>query len=329
MKSREQQQKQKQQPDANPGILATSMERLTRELVELAGAQVQRLADAATSRLTGVAGRVGETAQSATQTAAHTAAHTAATLPKAGGQIVGKGAKTLTEGAKKAAGGGGEERKRAKAGPKVTNIIETIDIGLPPRICYNHWTQYERFSEFMKGVQGVQRVDDVTSDWKLKIGPSSRGWQATIQEQVPDQRIEWTSEGAQGSTRGVVTFHELAPNLTRIVVAVEYYPAGFFEKTANLWRAQGRRLRLDVKHFRRHVTLEAEEVPEGWRGEIRDGEVVRTHEEAMEEEQRREPRAAREEEEDEEDEEYEEDEDEDEEDEEDEDEEEEEERERR
>ena len=65
---------------------------------------------------------------------------------------------------------------------------------------------------------------------------------------------------------------------------IEYYPSGFFEKTGNLWRVQGRRMRLDFKHFQRFVTLTDEE-PEGWRGEIRDGEVVVTHEEAMEKEE--------------------------------------------
>ncbi|MEU0633710.1 cyclase, partial [Streptomyces sp. NPDC005989] len=99
----------------------------------------------------------------------------------------------------------------------------------------------------------------------------------------PDDRIVWTSEGAKGTTRGAVSFHELAPSLTRIVLVVEYYPSGFFEKTGNLWRAQGRRMRLDFKHFQRYVTL-AEEEPEGWRGEIRDSEVVVSHEDAMEEE---------------------------------------------
>ncbi|MFD9605771.1 cyclase, partial [Streptomyces sp. NPDC059970] len=62
------------------------------------------------------------------------------------------------------------------------------------------------------------------------------------------------------------------------------YPSGFFEKTGNLWRAQGRRMRLDFKHFQRYVSL-AQEEPEGWRGEIRDGEVIVSHEDAMEEEE--------------------------------------------
>ncbi|MCE4949058.1 polyketide cyclase, partial [Streptomyces albulus] len=70
----------------------------------------------------------------------------------------------------------------------------------------------------------------------------------------------------------------------RIVLVVEYYPMGLFEKTGNLWRAQGRRLRLDLKHFQRYASL-AEEEPEGWRGEIRDGEVVLSHEEGLEEDE--------------------------------------------
>ncbi len=168
---------------------------------------------------------------------------------------------------------------------KATHIMETVDIGVPLRTVYDRWTRLQDFSGFTKGVQSVSPHDEVTSDWTAKIAFSTRSWKATVQEQIPDQRIVWTSEGAKGSTNGVVTFHELAPRLTRVVVVVEYYPAGFFEKTGNLWRAQGRRLRLDLKHFARHVTLMGDdEETEGWRGEIRDGEVVRSHEDALEEE---------------------------------------------
>ncbi|MFE9702925.1 SRPBCC family protein [Streptomyces sp. NPDC005930] len=183
--------------------------------------------------------------------------------------------------------GGGSKGGGGKSGGgsvKATHIMETVDIGVPLRTVYDQWTQLQEFSGFTKGVQNVSPHDEVTSDWTAKIAFSTRSWKATVQEQIPDQRIVWTSEGAKGSTNGVVSFHELAPRLTRVVVVVEYYPAGFFEKTANLWRAQGRRLRLDLKHFVRHVTLADDEEIEGWRGEIRDGEVVRSHEEALEEE---------------------------------------------
>ncbi|MFE0349696.1 SRPBCC family protein [Streptomyces griseoluteus] len=170
--------------------------------------------------------------------------------------------------------------------PKMTNIIEVLDIGQPLRTTYDQWTQYDKFSGFTKGVLSVSQSDEITSDWKLKVGPSKRGYKAHVQEQIPDQRIVWNSEGPKGTTHGAVTFHELAPTLTRVVLVVEYFPAGFFEKTGNIWRAQGRRLRLDFKHFQRYVSFQDPDEVEGWRGEIRDGEVVRSHEEAIEEEQR-------------------------------------------
>ncbi len=167
---------------------------------------------------------------------------------------------------------------------KATCIIEYVDVGVPLRTAYDHWSDYEEFSSFTKGVRDVSKEDEVSSDWTLHILWSTRTWKATVTEQIPDDRIVWKSEGAQGTTHGVVSFHELAPTLTRVVLTVEYYPSGFFEKTANIWRAQGRRMRLDLKHFHRYVTFATED-PEGWRGEIRDGEVVLSHEDGVAQEE--------------------------------------------
>ncbi|MFE5914386.1 SRPBCC family protein [Streptomyces wedmorensis] len=178
----------------------------------------------------------------------------------------------------------GGKKKGRKGGGKAMNIIEAVDVGVPLRTAYDHWTQYENFSGFAKGVRSVSQSDDTTTDWKVKVGPSTRGWKATVEEQIPDDRIVWSSQGPKGSTRGCVSFHELAPSLTRILLVVEYYPSGLFEKTGNLWRAQGRRMRLDLKNFDRYVTLTNDE-PDGWRGEIEGGEVVVTHEEALEQEE--------------------------------------------
>lgn len=134
---------------------------------------------------------------------------------------------------------GGGKGKSQSGGGKSMNIIEVLDVGVPLRDAYDYWTRYDKFGSFTKGVQSVSMDEEMSSDWKVKIGPSSRSFKATVQEQVPDDRIVWTSEGAKGSTRGCVSFHELAPSLTRIVLVVEYYPSGFFEKTGNLWRVQG------------------------------------------------------------------------------------------
>ncbi|MEV0975355.1 SRPBCC family protein [Streptomyces sp. NPDC049915] len=180
--------------------------------------------------------------------------------------------------------GGGKKGGKGRAGNKPTVIIEQIDVGVPLRTAYDQWTRYQDFSTFAKGVKSASRADDTHSDWQAKVFWSSRSWKATTTEQIPDQRIAWTSEGAKGTTKGAVTFHRLADNLTRVLLVIEYYPSGLFEKTGNIWRAQGRRARLDLKNYARFITLKGE-VDEGWRGEIEDGEVVRSHEEALEAEE--------------------------------------------
>ncbi|MFJ7198646.1 MULTISPECIES: SRPBCC family protein [unclassified Streptomyces] len=261
----------------------SGVDRLREEASNFLSAQVERLAEKAGDKLTDVTGQLTDVAESGS-------------LPAIGSRILqgdsplkafvgekAKGVKDKVVGKVKEAFGGGKG-KRKSSGGKVMNIIEVLDVGVPLRVAYDHWTQYDQFSSFAKGVRDVSKSDEMSSDWKVKVGPSSRSFKATVQEQIPDDRIVWTSEGAKGTTRGAVSFHELAPSLTRIVLVVEYYPSGFFEKTGNLWRAQGRRMRLDFKHFQRYVSLTQEE-PEGWRGEIRDGEVVVSHEDAMEEEE--------------------------------------------
>ncbi|MFF4826192.1 SRPBCC family protein [Streptomyces sp. NPDC001312] len=194
-------------------------------------------------------------------------------------------AKDNVMGALKNLGGGGGGKRKRGGGNKPTVIIESVDVGVPLRTAYDQWTQFQDFSTFAKGVKSASRADDTSSDWQLKVFWSSRSWKAHTTEQVADQRIQWTSEGAKGTTKGVVSFHRLEENLTRVLLVMEYYPSGFFEKTGNIWRAQGRRARLDLKNYVRFVTLKGE-ADEGWRGEIRDGEVVRSHEDAVAEEER-------------------------------------------
>jgi uncharacterized membrane protein len=197
-----------------------------------------------------------------------------------GGALPGGGGDDAEGDGKKSGKGGGGGGKKVK----VTNIVEHIDIGAPRRLVYDQWTQFQDYPSFMKKVINVEQADETKLNWKAKIFWSARTWESTIVEQVPDEHIVWRSKGPKGHVDGTVSFHELSPNLTRVLVVLEYHPQGFMERTGNIWRAQGRRARLELKHFRRYVMTQsltrADEI-EGWRGEIRDGEVVRTHEDAI------------------------------------------------
>ncbi|MFD4481814.1 SRPBCC family protein [Streptomyces sp. NPDC058471] len=264
-------------------------DRLKAEVQEYLGAQAQRL-------LVGVGHKLGETTGKLNDIAEGNSPGFAK-LALDGGRKMAEGKGPLRSAVEIGAGRakdsvvgafknmtGGKGRRKSGAGKKPTVIMEFIDVGVPLRTAYDQWTQYQDFSTFAKGVKSANRADDTTSDWQAKIFWSNRSWKAHTTEQVADDRIAWTSEGAKGTTKGVVSFHSLAENLTRVLLVLEYYPKGLFEKTGNIWRAQGRRARLDLKNYARFITIKGE-AEDGWRGEIRDGEVVHSHEDAVAEEE--------------------------------------------
>jgi hypothetical protein len=260
----------------------------------LLGLLVQSAAKAASERVSSLSDRLTSVAENPEQ-GLRTALGRGEKQEESNGQDDGesprgalsRGVAKLGEKIKNAVGGGGSGGQGKKL--KVTVISEDMDIGLPLRTTYNLWTQFADFPSFMKKVESVEQASDEKTNWKAQVFWSHRTWEATIVEQVPDSHIVWRSKGPKGHVDGAVSFTELGPNLTRVMMLLEYHPQGFFERTGNLWRAQGRRARLEFQHFRRHamanVLLHQEEV-EGWRGEIHDSDVVTTHEEALEEEQR-------------------------------------------
>jgi uncharacterized membrane protein len=261
------------------------MDRLKAEARGLIGAMGDRAVASVRDKVEGAAGRLTDYVGDGGGPGLMAAVTGAKSMAEGKGPVrsmLGAGRKAVTE---KFRGKGGGKGKNLK----VTNIVESIDVGVPIRLAYNQWTQFADFPSFMKKVESVEQAgEDQKLNWKAQVLWSHRTWEATIQEQAPDDKIIWRSKGAKGYVDGAVTFHELAPNLTRVLLVLQYHPQGLFEHTGNIWRAQGRRARLELKHYRRHVMTEAVLHPdeiEGWRGVIEDGEVVKDHETAAKEEQ--------------------------------------------
>ena len=278
--------------DVKSGKGSGPMDRLKSEASGLVGALSERAMSSAMNKVEGATGRLSNYVEGGAGPGLMAAVTGAKDLAEGKGPVrsaLGAGVKGATEKVKNLFGKGGKGGRGKKL--KVVNIVESIDVGVPIDLAYNQWTQFADFSGFMKKVENVDQNPDEPEKlhWKAQVFWSHREWDATITEQIPEERIVWQSTGQTGHVDGAVTFHKLAPSLTRILVVLEYHPQGLFERTGNIWRAQGRRARLELKHFERHVMTNAILHPdeiEGWRGVIQDGEVVQDHEEALEEEQR-------------------------------------------
>lgn len=147
------------------------------------------------------------------------------------------------------------------------SIIEkAIEVHVPVHVAYNQWTQFETFPQFMDGVIEVKQLDDQRLRWRAQVGGKEKTWEAVITEQIPDARIAWReTEGAKNS--GVVTFHRLSDDTTRVMVQMEYDPEGFVETVGDLLGAMSLRLEKDLTRFKKFIEDRGQETG-AWRGEI-------------------------------------------------------------
>ena len=148
----------------------------------------------------------------------------------------------------------------------MSNVQKSIDVNVPVSAAYNQWTQFEEFPRFMEGVKSVRQLDDKRLHWKTQIAGKEEDFDAVIDQQVPDQRIAWHSTVGpkQG---GVVTFHRLADNKTRIMLQLEYEPQGVVEKAGDMLGAVSMRIQGDLDRFKKYIEERGAESG-GWRGEI-------------------------------------------------------------
>lgn len=112
-------------------------------------------------------------------------------------------------------------------------MIHEIDVDLPVRTVYDQWTQFEDFERFMPGVEYVEQVGDDALRATVKRRGVERTFDARITEQIPDTRIAWESIDEQPEHAGVVTFHHITDDSTKVMVQMEFWPTGFFEHYAD------------------------------------------------------------------------------------------------
>jgi len=154
----------------------------------------------------------------------------------------------------------------------MASIEQSIEVDVPVSTAYNQWTQFEEFPQFMEGVQEVRQVDDSHLHWVAEIGGQKREWDAEISEQRPDERVAWKATDGK-SNAGVVTFHRLSDDKTKVMVQMDYDPEGMVESLGSAVGADDRRVKGDLERFK--DLIEGRSTESGaWRGEVQQGNVV-------------------------------------------------------
>ncbi len=142
----------------------------------------------------------------------------------------------------------------------------SIEVDVPVRVAYNQWTQFEDFPQFMEGVKEVKQLDDKRLRWRAEIAGVEQEWLAEISEQTPDQRIAWHStSGAKHA--GVVTFHYIDENTTRIMLQIDYDPEGVLENVGAALGMVKSRIAGDMERFKTFI-MERGAPTGAWRGTV-------------------------------------------------------------
>lgn len=149
----------------------------------------------------------------------------------------------------------------------MSQAVESVDAHVPVTVAYNTWTKFEDFPKFLSNVESVTQKSDTLTDWKVSVGGVEREFEARITEQHPDERVAWTSTGGQVDHAGVITFHKLDDDTTRMTVQVDWEPDGLAEHVGALLGIDARAIKSELEKFRDY--LEAGNADgSGWRGDV-------------------------------------------------------------
>ncbi|WP_116046797.1 SRPBCC family protein [Amycolatopsis palatopharyngis] len=145
-------------------------------------------------------------------------------------------------------------------------VTKSVEVNVPVRAAYNQWTQFESFPEFMEGVDRIEQLDDQHTHWVVKVGGATREFDATITEQHPDERVAWTTESGPKHA-GVITFHRLDDDKTRVTAQMDIDPEGFTENVGDKLGVVDARVSGDMKRFKSFIEERGQETG-AWRGDV-------------------------------------------------------------
>ena len=148
----------------------------------------------------------------------------------------------------------------------MAEVTESVDVAVPVSTAYNQWTQFEEFPRFMDGVESVRQIDDMHLHWVAEIAGKREEWDAEITEQHPDERVAWKATGGKGNA-GVVTFHRLNDDETRVTVQLDWHPEGVTENVGAALGMDDRQVSKDLERFRELIEGRGQESG-AWRGEV-------------------------------------------------------------
>ncbi len=149
----------------------------------------------------------------------------------------------------------------------MSTVEESVEVSVPVQTAYNQWTQFESFPKFMRGVESIIQIDDTHNHWVTDLAGVRREFDTEITEQRPDERIAWHTVDGDTHHAGVVTFHRLDDQRSKVMIQLDWGPSGTAEKAASAVGVEDRQIRLGAERFKQFIESRKPETG-AWRGEV-------------------------------------------------------------
>ncbi|GGA99225.1 SRPBCC family protein [Puia dinghuensis] len=146
------------------------------------------------------------------------------------------------------------------------NIRTQVVVNKPRGEVYAFWRCLENWPLFMRHLENVDEIDNVTSIWTMKMpGVGDIRWEAKIVKEEKDTELSWASvPGAPIHVTGKINFSSTPGNATRIDVMLSYHaPLGAIgERLARLLTPAFReKIEADIHHFKRYIEDAGKSIP--------------------------------------------------------------------
>ncbi|MEV5900678.1 SRPBCC family protein [Streptomyces sp. NBC_00015] len=135
----------------------------------------------------------------------------------------------------------------------MSQVEESIEVGVPVHTAYDQWTQFETFPAFMSGVDRIEQRTDTLTHWVTSVNGVRREFDAEITEQIPDERVAWTTVSGEARQAGVVTFHRLDDRHTKVMLQMEFQPEGVTETVGDKLGFVKRQAKGDLERFKEFI----------------------------------------------------------------------------
>lgn len=132
--------------------------------------------------------------------------------------------------------------------------IRSVDVRRPLPVVWAAWSDLERLPTVVRSLFDARKVDDRHMAMAARIAGESRAWTARITEMVEGDRIAWRSiDGPHHA--GVVSFHAVDDDTTRVVVQLDWEPHGTFEMVGDRLGIVRRSIDADLRHFKEELEM--------------------------------------------------------------------------